>query len=192
MNTEPDAVVASWWDYGYQIAGMADRPTLVDNNTWNNSARSLFLALSPAARTGPGRRLTHALRPTQPTLPPSARPCRRPRRSRTRSSRSTTSPTYSSSLAASSATLGASRPAVPCPVRLRLTALVDGSDDINKFLWMVRIAQGVWPEEIQERNYFTPRGEYKVDSQAFVQRSCIGLREGRLTLRASVLAAPRP
>ena len=27
----------SWWDYGYQIAGMADRPTLVDNNTWNNS-----------------------------------------------------------------------------------------------------------------------------------------------------------
>lgn len=27
----------SWWDYGYQIAGMADRPTLVDNNTWNNT-----------------------------------------------------------------------------------------------------------------------------------------------------------
>ena len=24
-------------------------------------------------------------------------------------------------------------------------------DDINKFLWMVRIAQGVWPDEIQER-----------------------------------------
>lgn len=43
MNTEPDAVVASWWDYGYQIAGMADRPTLVDNNTWNNSASSLSL-----------------------------------------------------------------------------------------------------------------------------------------------------
>ncbi|KAF8746769.1 Oligosaccharyl transferase STT3 subunit, partial [Rhizoctonia solani] len=31
------SVVASWWDYGYQIAGMADRPTLVDNNTWNNT-----------------------------------------------------------------------------------------------------------------------------------------------------------
>lgn len=27
----------SWWDYGYQIAGMANRTTLVDNNTWNNS-----------------------------------------------------------------------------------------------------------------------------------------------------------
>lgn len=38
QNTEEDAVVMSWWDYGYQIAGMADRPTLVDNNTWNNSA----------------------------------------------------------------------------------------------------------------------------------------------------------
>ncbi|KAJ8978982.1 hypothetical protein NQ317_001455 [Molorchus minor] len=25
------------WDYGYQIAGMANRTTLVDNNTWNNS-----------------------------------------------------------------------------------------------------------------------------------------------------------
>jgi dolichyl-diphosphooligosaccharide--protein glycosyltransferase len=37
QNTEPDAVVMSWWDYGYQIAGMADRPTLVDNNTWNNT-----------------------------------------------------------------------------------------------------------------------------------------------------------
>lgn len=38
QNTKEDAVVMSWWDYGYQIAGMADRPTLVDNNTWNNSS----------------------------------------------------------------------------------------------------------------------------------------------------------
>lgn len=37
QNTPQDAVVMSWWDYGYQIAGMADRPTLVDNNTWNNT-----------------------------------------------------------------------------------------------------------------------------------------------------------
>lgn len=37
QNTPEDAVVMSWWDYGYQIAGMADRTTLVDNNTWNNS-----------------------------------------------------------------------------------------------------------------------------------------------------------
>lgn len=37
QNTEDDARVMSWWDYGYQIAGMANRTTLVDNNTWNNS-----------------------------------------------------------------------------------------------------------------------------------------------------------
>ena len=37
QNTPQDAVIMSWWDYGYQIAGMADRPTLVDNNTWNNT-----------------------------------------------------------------------------------------------------------------------------------------------------------
>ncbi|RUP43635.1 hypothetical protein BC936DRAFT_136916 [Jimgerdemannia flammicorona] len=36
-NTKDDAKVMSWWDYGYQIAGMADRSTLVDNNTWNNT-----------------------------------------------------------------------------------------------------------------------------------------------------------
>ena len=41
QNTPKDAVVMSWWDYGYQIAGMADRATLVDNNTWNNSVYSL-------------------------------------------------------------------------------------------------------------------------------------------------------
>ena len=39
-------------------------------------------------------------------------------------------------------------------------------DDINKFLWMVRIAQGVWPDEIREPDYFTPQGEYRIDDQA--------------------------
>jgi len=37
QNTEDKARVMSWWDYGYQIAGMGNRTTLVDNNTWNNS-----------------------------------------------------------------------------------------------------------------------------------------------------------
>ena len=37
MNTPEDAKVMAWWDYGYQIGGMADRTTLVDNNTWNNT-----------------------------------------------------------------------------------------------------------------------------------------------------------
>jgi dolichyl-diphosphooligosaccharide---protein glycosyltransferase len=38
------------------------------------------------------------------------------------------------------------------------------SDDINKFLWMVRIAQGVFPD-IKEGNYIGPRG-YTIDSSA--------------------------
>lgn len=37
LNTAQHARIMSWWDYGYQIAGMANRTTLVDNNTWNNS-----------------------------------------------------------------------------------------------------------------------------------------------------------
>lgn len=36
------------------------------------------------------------------------------------------------------------------------------SDDINKFLWMVRIGGGVYPE-IKEKDYFTPGGDYRVD-----------------------------
>ena len=37
QNTDDEARVMSWWDYGYQIAGMGNKTTLVDNNTWNNS-----------------------------------------------------------------------------------------------------------------------------------------------------------
>ncbi|KAL3100846.1 hypothetical protein niasHT_025758 [Heterodera trifolii] len=36
-NTPDDAKVMSWWDYGYQISAMANRTTIVDNNTWNNT-----------------------------------------------------------------------------------------------------------------------------------------------------------
>ncbi|KDE07519.1 dolichyl-diphosphooligosaccharide-protein glycosyltransferase subunit stt3 [Microbotryum lychnidis-dioicae p1A1 Lamole] len=41
-----------------------------------------------------------------------------------------------------------------------------GGDDINKFLWMVRISEGIWPQEINEQKYFTSRGEFKVDADA--------------------------
>ena len=41
-NTEEDSAILSWWDYGYQIAGMADRATVVDNNTWNNTHIALI------------------------------------------------------------------------------------------------------------------------------------------------------
>ncbi len=37
QNTKPEARILSWWDYGYQITGMANRTVLVDNNTWNNT-----------------------------------------------------------------------------------------------------------------------------------------------------------
>jgi len=36
-NTKQDAKVLSWWDYGYQVAGMANRTTIIDNNTWNKT-----------------------------------------------------------------------------------------------------------------------------------------------------------
>lgn len=116
QNTREDAKIMSWWDYGYQIGGMADRPTLVDNNTWNN---------------------THI------------------------------------------ATVGkamSSREEVSYPImrqhEVDYVLVVFGGllgysgDDINKFLWMVRIAEGIWPDEVKERNFFTSRGEYKVDSGA--------------------------
>eukprot|EP00824_Muranothrix_gubernata_P023472 TRINITY_DN6298_c0_g2_i1.p1 TRINITY_DN6298_c0_g2~~TRINITY_DN6298_c0_g2_i1.p1 ORF type:complete len:698 (+),score=146.06 TRINITY_DN6298_c0_g2_i1:92-2185(+) len=38
------------------------------------------------------------------------------------------------------------------------------SDDINKFLWMVRIAGGEHAE-IREEDYFTPQGEFRVDRE---------------------------
>lgn len=116
QNTHSKAKIMSWWDYGYQIGGMADRPTLVDNNTWNN---------------------THI------------------------------------------ATVGkamSSREEVSYPIlrqhNVDYVLVVFGGllgysgDDINKFLWMVRIAEGIWPEEVSEREFFTAKGEYKVDHEA--------------------------
>ena len=37
------------------------------------------------------------------------------------------------------------------------------SDDINKFLWMVRIAQGVYPDEVNEQSFYN-RGSYRMDA----------------------------
>jgi dolichyl-diphosphooligosaccharide--protein glycosyltransferase len=116
QNTAKDAVVMSWWDYGYQIAGFADRPTLVDNNTWNNT----HIATVGKAMSSPEEVAYPILRKHD----------------------------------------------VDYVLVIFGGLLGYSGDDINKFLWMVRIAQGVWPEEIQEPNYFTPQGEYKVDEHA--------------------------
>lgn len=116
MNTPEDAKVMAWWDYGYQIGGMADRTTLVDNNTWNN---------------------THI---------------------------ATVGKAMSSSEDVAYEIL--KKHDVDYVLVIFGGLLGYSGDDINKFLWMVRIAEGIWPDEIHERDYFTERGEYKMDEQA--------------------------
>ncbi|KAF8737291.1 hypothetical protein AX14_013140 [Amanita brunnescens Koide BX004] len=116
QNTPKDAVVMSWWDYGYQIAGMADRATLVDNNTWNNTHIATV-----------GKAMSSSEEVAYPIL---------------------------------------RKHDVDYVLVIFGGLLGYSGDDINKFLWMVRIAQGVWPDEIQEANYFTQHGEYRVDERA--------------------------
>ena len=41
-NTPKNARVLAWWDYGYQIAGIAERTTLADGNTWNHEHIALI------------------------------------------------------------------------------------------------------------------------------------------------------
>ncbi|TYJ57966.1 hypothetical protein B9479_001324 [Cryptococcus floricola] len=116
QNTAEDSVIMSWWDYGYQIAGMADRPTLVDNNTWNNTHIATV-----------GKAMSSSEEIAYPIL---------------------------------------RQHDVDYVLVIFGGLLGYSGDDINKFLWMVRIAQGVWPDEVQEANYFTQRGEYAVDDRA--------------------------
>jgi dolichyl-diphosphooligosaccharide--protein glycosyltransferase len=35
-NTPADSRVMAWWDYGYQITGVANRTSIADGNTWNH------------------------------------------------------------------------------------------------------------------------------------------------------------
>ncbi|MCJ1483716.1 oligosaccharyl transferase stt3 subunit [Schaereria dolodes] len=116
QNTRENAKVMSWWDYGYQIGGMADRPTLVDNNTWNNTHIATV-----------GKAMSSREEVSYPIL----------------------------------------RQHDVDYVLVVFGGLLGYSgDDINKFLWMVRIAEGIWPDEVKERDFFTARGEYKVDDDA--------------------------
>ncbi|KAJ9650937.1 oligosaccharyl transferase stt3 subunit [Neophaeococcomyces mojaviensis] len=116
QNTPTDARIMSWWDYGYQIGGMADRPTLVDNNTWNNTHIATV-----------GKAMSSREEVSYPIL----------------------------------------RQHDVDYVLVVFGGLLGYSgDDINKFLWMVRIAEGIWPDEVRERDFFTARGEYRVDDEA--------------------------
>lgn len=115
QNTADEARVMSWWDYGYQIAGMANRTTLVDNNTWNNSHIALV-----------GKAMS-----------------------------SNESAAYTIMTA------------LDVDYVLVIFGGVIGysGDDINKFLWMVRIAEGEHPKDIKESNYFTSQGEFRIDAE---------------------------
>lgn len=116
QNTPENAKIMSWWDYGYQIGGMANRPTLVDNNTWNNTHIATV-----------GKAMSSREEVSYPIL----------------------------------------RQHDVDYVLIVFGGLVGYSgDDINKFLWMIRIAEGIWPDEVKERNFFTPKGEYRVDGEA--------------------------
>lgn len=116
MNTPEDAKVMAWWDYGYQIGGMADRTTLVDNNTWNNThIATVGKAMCSSEEVAYDILKQHDVDYV---------------------------------LVVFGGVLGYS------------------GDDINKFLWMVRISEGIWPDEVTERDYFSERGEYKVDAEA--------------------------
>jgi dolichyl-diphosphooligosaccharide---protein glycosyltransferase len=116
QNTPDDAKIMSWWDYGYQIGGMADRPTLVDNNTWNNTHIATV-----------GKAMSSREEVSYPIM----------------------------------------RQHEVDYVLVVFGALLGYSgDDINKFLWMVRIAEGIWPDQVKERDFFTSRGEYRVDDEA--------------------------
>lgn len=116
QNTPQNAKIMSWWDYGYQIGGMADRPTLVDNNTWNNTHIATV-----------GKAMSSREEVSYPIL----------------------------------------RQHDVDYVLVVFGGLLGYSgDDLNKFLWMVRIAEGIWPDEVVERNFFTARGEYRVDEEA--------------------------
>merc|ERR1719383_910533 len=115
MNTPHHSRVMSWWDYGYQIAGMANRTTLVDNNTWNNSHIALVGKAMSSNETAAYDIMTE---------------------------------------------LGVDY------VLVIFGGLIGYSgDDINKFLWMVRIAEGEHPKDIHEGDYLTPDGSYRVDSE---------------------------
>ncbi|KAI6243365.1 Dolichyl-diphosphooligosaccharide--protein glycotransferase [Aphelenchoides fujianensis] len=116
QNTPEDARIMSWWDYGYQIAGMANRTTLVDNNTWNNS----HIALVGMAMSSNESFAFEIMKELD----------------------------------------------VDYVLVIFGGVIGYSGDDINKFLWMVRIAEGEHPKIIREADYFTESGEYSVGVQA--------------------------
>ncbi|RXN35047.1 dolichyl-diphosphooligosaccharide-- glycosyltransferase subunit STT3B [Labeo rohita] len=116
LNTDQHSRIMSWWDYGYQIAGMANRTTLVDNNTWNNSHIAL-VGKAMASNESVAYDIMRLLD-------------------------------------------------VDYVLIIFGGVIGYSGDDINKFLWMVRIAEGEHPRDVRESDFFTPQGEFRVDKAA--------------------------
>mmetsp|Transcript_108260 Transcript_108260/g.197036 ORF Transcript_108260/g.197036 Transcript_108260/m.197036 type:complete len:896 (-) Transcript_108260:40-2727(-) len=57
-NTPEDSRVMSWWDYGYQITGIAKRTSLADGNTWNHE----HIATLGRTLTSPEKKAWNAIR----------------------------------------------------------------------------------------------------------------------------------
>lgn len=52
-NTPEDSRIMAWWDYGYQITGIANRTTIADGNTWNHEHIALLgKALTSSEKEG--------------------------------------------------------------------------------------------------------------------------------------------
>ena len=114
QNTDPSAKIMSWWDYGYQITGMANRTVLVDNNTWNN---------------------THI---------------------------ATVGKAFASS-EKEAYKIARNLDADYVLVIFGGMTFYSG-DDISKFIWIIRIASGVYPE-VQEGAFYA-NGNYRIDDEA--------------------------
>lgn len=39
-------------------------------------------------------------------------------------------------------------------------------DDVNKFLWMIKIAAGVYPKDVKEKDYYNAQGSFSIDQYA--------------------------
>jgi len=57
-NTAKDARVMAWWDYGYQITGIAKRTSIADGNTWNHE----HIATLGKMLTSPQKKAHNAIR----------------------------------------------------------------------------------------------------------------------------------
>lgn len=124
--------VASWWDYGYQTTAMANRTVIVDNNTWNNT----HIATVGTAMSSPEKaawEIFNSLDVKYVLVVFGGKFLSRMLRL-SHSKREKRKELYSD----------------VCHYLLGLVGYP--SDDINKFLWMVRIGGGVFPH-IKEPDY---------------------------------------